>query len=304
MHLYPEQLSEKIGFETVRAAVAKNAHSVMAREQLSKTMLFSDRRIIKRRLGQTGEMMDLLQNDTAFPLNSLHDIRAHLKQSRAENRILPLSVFLEILEVCITVRRIKSYLDNREKDYPQLKTIAVGLIPLKPLEETLQGVLTKNGELRSDASPRLQSIRKRMNNKRNELRNTINRVMARISKQGRASDEGPTIRSGRMVIPVLAEYKRKVKGFIHDVSSTGQTVYLEPVEALNINNEIRQLESEEQREIERILRELTAEVGSNRKAIRQNLDLLTTIDVISAKAQLIITLRGTEPVISETSDRT
>lgn len=301
MHLFPEQLSEKIGFETVRTATLKNARSVMAREQLSKMMPFSDPQLIKRRLGQTREMMDLLQNDTVFPLNNLHDIRDQLKKSRAGNRILPLPVFIEILEVCITARRIKTYLDDREEHYPRLKEIAIGLIPLKELEKTLQDVLTENGELRSDASPRLQSIRRQLNNKRNDLRNTINRVMGRVSKQGRASDEGPTIRNGRMVIPVLAEYKRKVKGFVHDVSSSGQTVYLEPVEALNINNEIRQLESEEQSEIERILRELTSEVGKNRDAIRQNLDTLATIDVVAAKAQLSIDLEGFVPVISETA---
>ncbi|SHE56343.1 DNA mismatch repair protein MutS2 [Fodinibius roseus] len=301
MHLFPEQLSKKIGFETVRTATLKNTRSVMAREQLARMQPFSDPQVIKRRLGQTREMMDLLQNDAAFPLYNLHDIREQLKKSRTENRILPLPAFIDILEVCITSRRIKSYLDDREERYPELKEIAIGLIPLPQLEETLQDVLTENGELRSDASPRLQSIRKRLNNKRHDLRNTINRVMGRLSKRGRTSDEGPTIRNGRMVIPVLAEYKRKVRGFVHDVSSSGQTVYLEPVEALNINNEIRQMESEEQSEIERILRALTAEVGQNREAIRQNLDVLTTLDVIASKARLSIDLEGFVPVISETS---
>src|SRR5699024_1574569 len=129
----------------------------------------------------------------------------------------------------------------------------------------------------------------------------INRVMSRVSKQGRASDEGPTISNGRMVIPVLVEYKRKVKGIVHDVSASGQTVYLEPVEALNINNEIRQLESEEKKEIERILRELTARVGASREEIHQNLGTLATIDVIAAKAHLCIDLDAFVPVISETS---
>jgi DNA mismatch repair protein MutS2 len=301
MHLFPEQLTDKIGFETIRAATLEHSRSEMAREQLSSMMPHSNRTVIKRRLGQTREMMDLLQNDAAFPLNNLHDVRDQLKKARAENRILPLPVFLEVLELCITARRIKSYLDAREADYPELKEISIGLIPLKGLEETLQNVLTDNGELRSDASPQLQSIRKRLNNKRNDLRTTINRVMSRVSKQGRASDEGPTIRNGRMVIPVLAEYKRKVKGFVHDVSSSGQTVYLEPVEALNINNEIRQLESEEKREIERILRELTGEIRNHRESIRQNLQVLATIDVIASKAQLSIDLGSFVPVVSETN---
>jgi DNA mismatch repair protein MutS2 len=299
MHLFPQQLTEKIGFERIRSAAIENARSQIGREQLSSMTPFSDPQLIQRLLKQTKEMMDLLQNDSAFPLNNLHDIREQLKKSRAENSVLPLPVFMEILEVSITARRIKSYLSDREDYYPELKEISVGLIPLKELENALQNVLNENGELRSDASPELQSIRKRLNNKRNDLRNTINRVMSRVSKQGRASDEGPTIRSGRMVIPVQAEYKRKVKGFVHDVSSSGQTVYLEPVEALNINNEIRQLESEEQREIERILKELTATVRQHREHIRQNLEVLGTIDIVAAKAQLSIDLDGFVPVLSE-----
>ena len=301
MHLFPERLSEKIGFETVRSATVEKTRSPMAREQLSKLMPFSDRQTIERRLSQTKEMMDLLQNDAAFPLENLHDVRDYLKKAQPENSIIPLKAFVEILELSLTARRVKSYIDSREEHYPELKEISIGLIPLEELEDELQGKLTDNGELRSDASPELQSIRKRMNNKREDLRNTINRVMSNLSKKGMTSDEGATIRNGRMVIPVQVEYKRKVKGFVHDVSSSGQTVYLEPVEALNINNEIRQLESEEKREIERILRELTNLIRNQSSAIRQNLEVLTTFDVVAAKAQMSVELNGFVPVLSETS---
>jgi len=301
MHLYPERITEKIGFETIRAATVEKARSAMARELLSTMMPFSERQVIERRLAQTREMMDLLQNDSAFPLNNLHDIREFLKKSKAEGSVLPLQAFMEIWEVSATGRRIKSYIEQRKERYPALKKISIGLIPLKELEELFKSKLTENGELRSDASRELRSIRKRMNNKRNALRNTINRIMSKLSKQGMTSDEGPTIRNGRMVIPVQAEYKRKVQGFVHDVSSSGQTVYLEPVEALNINNEIRQLEAEEQREIERILRELTTSVRKNKEALEQNLEVLTIIDIIAAKAHLSIEMDGFVPVISETS---
>ncbi len=273
----------------------------MARHQIKTMMPFSDREVIERRLQQTSEMMDLLLNDSAFPLRNLHDVRNYLEKARPENSIIPLEAFVKILELSITARVVKSYIDQRKEHYPALKKIAVGLIPLKDLEDTLQDVLTDNGELRSDASPKLQSIRNNINKRKNDLRTTINRVMGRLSKQGMTSDEGATIRSGRMVIPVQAEYKRKVQGFVHDVSSSGQTVYLEPVEALEINNEIRQLESEEKQEIERILRELTTHVRKDRNSIRQNLETVTTFDIISAKAQLSIDLDGFVPVISETS---
>ena len=299
MHLHPEHLSDKIGFESIREATVKKAQSGMAREQLKSLMPFSDRQVIERRLAQVKEMMDLLLNDSAFPLRNLHDVRDYLDKARPENSIIPLNTFVEILELSITARVVKSYIDQRKEHYSALKDISVGLIPLKDLEETLQDVLTENGELRNDASPKLQSIRNNINKRKNDLRTTINRVMGNLSKKGMTSDEGATIRNGRMVIPVQVEYKRKVQGFVHDVSSSGQTVYLEPVEALEINNEIRQLESEEKQEIERILRELTTHVRQQRDSIRQNLETLTTFDIISAKAQLSIDLDGFVPVISE-----
>jgi DNA mismatch repair protein MutS2 len=301
MHLYPERLTEKIGFESIREATVKKAQSDMACEQLKSLMPYSDRQVIERRLAQTKQMMDLLLNDSAFPLRNLHDVRDYLDKARPENSIIPLNAFVKILELSITARVVKSYIDQRKEHYQALKKISVELIPLKYLEETLQDVLTENGELRSDASPQLQSIRKNINKRKNDLRSTINRVMGRLSKQGMTSDEGATIRNGRMVIPVQAEYKRKVQGFVHGVSSSGQTVYLEPVEALEINNEIRQLESEEKQEIERILRELTTHVRRQRDSIRQNLETLTAFDIISAKARLSIDLDGFVPVISETS---
>lgn len=301
MHLFPKHLSKKIGFESIREATVKKAQSDIARDQLKSLMPFSDRQVIERRMAQVKEMMDLLLNDSAFPLRNLHDIREYLDKARPEGSIIPLIAFVEILELSITARVVKSYIDQRKEHYPALKDISVGLIPLKDLEEILQDVLTENGELRSDASPKLQSIRNNINKRKNDLRTTINRVMGGLSKRGMTSDEGATIRNGRMVIPVQAEYKRKVQGFVHDVSSSGQTVYLEPVEALEINNEIRQLESEEKQEIERILRELTTHVRHQRDSIRQNLKTLTTFDIISAKAQLSIDLDGFVPVISDSS---
>ncbi len=271
----------------------------MAREQISELLPSSSRNQIELQLALTHEMMNLLQNDAAFPLNNLHDVRNHLGKSKAKGSLLPLDAFTEIFEISVTARRVKSFIKDREADYPKLKEVSIGLIPLKDLEEEISSKINEQGELRSDASPELQSIRNRMNRKRNDLRNTINKVMGRASKEGMTSDEGPTIRSGRMVIPIQAEYKRKIQGFVHDVSSTGQTVYLEPVEALNINNEIRQLESEEKREIERILRQLTDHVREHREAITQNQQTLVQLDVIAAKAQLGIDLDCYVPVIKE-----
>ncbi len=301
MLLQPKRLTDKIGFNSVRNYAMEKARSSMAEQELSELMPSSVREEVEENLSKTREMMDLLQNDAAFPLNNLHDVRDFLKKSQAEGSLLPLDAFLEIREVIVAARRVKSFIKDREEYYPELKKVAIEIIPLKNLEQEISNIISENGELRSDASAELKSIRNRLNRKRNDLRNTINKVMGRAAKEGMTSDEGPTIRSGRMVIPIQAEYKRKIQGFVHDVSSTGQTVYLEPVEALNINNEIRQLESEEQREIERILRQLTGHIRTDRESIRQNLDVLTHFDIIAAKAQVGINLDCYVPVVCDSS---
>ena len=300
MKLYPDHLTEKVGFDAIREATRKKAISTMGRERLHNLMPSVKRDTIKRRLEATAEMMDLLQNDAGFPLNNLHDVREYARAAKAEGSLLPLEAFNEILDLITTARRVKSFIGQRSEEYPQLAKKAVGLIPLKELEKAIQKVITEQGSLRNDASPELRRIRSRMNKKRNDRRNTINRVMSRASKEGMTSDEGATLRGGRMVIPIQAEYKRKIQGFVHDVSSTGQTVYLEPVEALNINNEIRQLESEEKREIERILQELTGHVRVQRETVTQNCETLGRFDAICARARLSIQINGFVPVLSET----
>ncbi|MFH5886042.1 endonuclease MutS2 [Halalkalibaculum sp. DA3122] len=299
MQFYPPHLSEKLGFETIRREAVGRTRSVVGEEHLQRMEPSSSPDRVARLLDETREMMDLIRNDAAFPLDNLHDIRDSLSRSKPEGTLLSAEAFLEILQLAASARRVKSFLGDRRERYPVLDALAVELIPLKELEEEINKVITEQGSLKNNASSELQSIRSRLGKRQNDLRNTINRVMSRATKQGMASDEGPTLRNGRMVIPIRAEYKRKIQGFVHDVSSTGQTVYLEPVEALNINNEIRQLESEEKREIERILRALTNEVRKNHRYLEQNIEVLGRFDMISARAQLSIDLDAFVPVLSD-----
>ncbi len=301
MKLIPQNLTKKIGFDAVRQAALAVAQSAFAKEQLEKLAPSSREGRVRKQLTQTGEMMDLLQNEAAFPLHHLFDVREYVKTAKPEGSMLPLKAFQEILKVSVIARRVKYFIKKREGQFRELKKVSNGLIPLKELENAVKAVIDEQGNLRNDASSELKRIRNRLNKKRNDLRKAIEWVMKNASKKGMTSDEGPTLRGGRMVIPVQAEYKRKIKGFVHDVSSSGQTVYLEPVEALEINNAIRQLEGEEKREIERILRTLTGRVRQNRKALTRNYETLGMLDVIMAKAEVSIKLNGFIPKLSESS---
>ncbi len=298
MKLYPPSIVEKLGFEQLREATLKASQSELARETIARMSPSNHPDFVGTLLSQTGEMLDVLRDPDPFPLGEVPDIRDYLAIAKPYGSILSLYTFPEILSVCITSRLVKKYFKSRLEHKPRLYAISETIIPLKDLETSIKQKVTDGGELKDDASPELKSIRKRLNSKKNELRSTINKLMRNATKDGMTSDEGATIRNGRMVIPILAEYKRKIQGFIHDVSSTGQTVYLEPAEALHLNNEIRQFEAEEQREIERILRELTNHIRINSEYLQQNMDALAMLDVIASKAKVSLSLDAEIPVTS------
>lgn len=298
MKLYPSSLLEKLGYEQLRKTTIESAQSERSVELLEELHPSNHPQTVRNLLAQTDEMIKILLDPDPFPLAEIPDIRDYLAQARAQGSLIPLYAFADILKLCKGSRFVKKFITQRKEEKPQLVLICEELIPLKELEDSIKGKITENGELRDDASPQLKTIRKKLNSKKNDLRSTINRLMRQATKDGMASDEGATIRNGRMVIPIQAEFKRKIQGFIHDVSATGQTVYLEPVEALHLNNEIRQFEVEEQQEIERILRELTNHVRTNSDFINHNSKTLAQVDVIAAKAKISIHLKGEIPIIS------
>lgn len=298
MKLYPHSLLEKLGYEQLRAATIESAQSELSVELLEELHPSNHQKTVQDLLAQTDEIMKILLDPDPFPLGEIPDIRNYLVQARAQGSLIPLYAFADILMLCKASRFVKKFVNQRKEENPKLAFISDELIPLKDLEDSIKSKVTENGELKDDASPELKAIRKKLNSKKNDLRSTINRLMRQANKDGMSSDEGATIRNGRMVIPIQAEFKRKIQGFIHDVSATGQTVYLEPVEALHLNNEIRQFEVEEQQEIERILRELTNHVRQNSAYITQSAKTLAQIDVIVAKAKISLKLDAEIPIIS------
>ncbi|TVR15429.1 MAG: endonuclease MutS2 [Balneolaceae bacterium] len=299
MILHPEQSSFKIGFQTVRETALRKAFTPYGREYLRKLYPSADFEEVSEQLFRASEWMQLLQSGSNHPLSVADDVRDAVKESRISGNLLPLDDFVVILQNAALARIIKQFFEKTEDEYPSLRKITNKLVNLKPLETAIQRVVTDRGDLRDDASAELKRIRTRINRERNRLRSTIMQVMRRAAKDGMTSDEGATIRNGRMVIPIQAEYKRKVQGFIQDVSSSGQTVYLEPVEALQINNDIRQLEAEEQREIEKIIRQLTVEVRKYADSLLENTVHLALLDAIHCRVKTGLDIDGSIPVISK-----
>jgi DNA mismatch repair protein MutS2 len=296
---HPDSVFQKTGFDSIREASIKKCYTPYGHELLEKFMPSANEKTVSHHLELASEWIHLLQSGASHPLTTVNDLRIPLKESRVEGAVLPLEDFVVILQNARLARLIKSFFGRSEFEYSALQNIVDKLIECTELEDAIRKVVTDRGELRDDASAELKAIRKRLNREKNRLRSTIQQVMKRVAKEGMTSDEGPTIRNGRMVIPIQAEFKRKVEGFIQDVSSTGQTIYIEPVQALQINNDIRQLEAEESQEIERIIRELTRKVQTFRTSLLNNCEHIAKLDAIHSKVSLGLNLDGVIPVLSD-----
>ena len=299
MQIYPTNLPDKIGLTLVLEEAVKHTYTPYGEERLIDQRPAGTANETKEINDLTRNWLTIIQKQGIHPLKQLKDIRDILSDARVEGSILSLEAFPIVFENARLARLIKDFFKNNDVEADALKPYVMRLIPLKALEEEITGVITDSGALRDDASPELQSIRKKMNRRKSQLRNTINRLMKKARDKGMSSDEGPTIRNGRMVLPIQAEFKRKVQGFVHDVSSSGQTVYVEPVDALQINNDIREFEADEKREIERILRELTSEVRKYSDSLRENIRTIGFFDALNSRVQLGLKLNGTVPRLSE-----
>lgn len=297
--LFPENSPHKLGYQLILEYAARSAYTPYGAEIINHLKPSTNASVVIRQLKQVSEWTSLLEENATEPLSNVEDVREILNEVRISGSSVALDDFTVILQNARQARMILTFFDRMEREYSEIGKIVNRLVSIKPLEEAILKTINERGELRDDASPELRKIRNKINRERNSLRTTIQRVMRQLSKEGITSDEGATIRNGRMVVPVQVEYKRKVEGFIHDVSSSGNTVYLEPVEALQINNEIRQLEAEEKREIERIIRALSELVRKHVPALQSNIEPIAILDAIHCKAKLGRKLNGTVPQISD-----
>jgi len=298
MQIYPPNLPEKIGFTLILDEAVKHTYTPYGEELLIKQRPAGSAADTNTLNEHTRNWLAVIEKQGVHPLKQLKDVREILSDARVQGAMLSLEAFPIVYENARLARLIKDFFRNDDIEAEALKPHLKRLIPLKDLEEEIKSVITDSGALRDDASPELQSIRKKMNRRKSQLRKTINRLMKKARDKGMSSDEGPTIRNGRMVLPIQAEYKRKVEGFVHDVSASGQTVYVEPVDALQINNDIREFEADEKREIERILRELTNTVRSYSDSLRENIRSIGFFDALNSRVQLGLTLEGSVPQLS------
>ncbi len=255
---------------------------------------------IQRRLDELTEMRAVLDYDDNFPLSSLPDLRPALQHLRIANRSLEIRQLIELAQFLAGARRVRGYLVARREKYPLLAEIAQPLTPLQDVETAIENAINvTDGSVKDSASPVLARLRKEIRRATVEARERLQSIVKKLAARDMLQEEVITFRDGRLVLMLKDEYRQRVPGLVHDESASGRTLFVEPMESVEMNNRIRQLQSAEREEIERILLELSNRLRLHLPKVQENLTRLVQLDVIHAKAHFSRQLDGAAPQLQK-----
>jgi DNA mismatch repair protein MutS2 len=295
--LYPENSIDKLGFTEVKELIKAHCLSIMGQQMVDKIQVMSNYDLISKFLSQAHEFKNILQNDAALPIQHFFDIKSLANKVRLEGAFLSEEEFYQVLSSLNTVFAVIAYFNEREGQYPNLEALFEHLPIERSIIRKIEQVIDAKGKIKPNASRELADLSAGIAKAEQEARRKIDQVFKSAAANGWTADGSLTIRDGRLCIPLLAENKRKVKGFIHDESASGQTVYTEPEEVFTLNNKIRDLEFERRREIIKILTTLTDELRPYVPLLLSYHGLLTKLDFVRAKALFAIDIEGELPQI-------
>jgi DNA mismatch repair protein MutS2 len=301
--LYPKNIEQKLGFDKIREHLKEECISTLGQVYVEKLRFSNDFDLIDKLIRQTAEFKNILQYEDGFPASNYIDAVPHLNKAAIEGAFLSEEEFFDVKLSLQTIHACLQFFAKKEEEqYPQLRELTQMVEVDVNLLKTIDRVIDSRGKLKDDASPELQTIRRQIIASQSNLRKTLDSLLKMARSNGYAPDDASlTIRAGRMVIPISAEHKRKIKGFVHDESASGQTVYLEPAEVLDINNEITELGYRERREIVRILTQLTSQLRPYVPQLKRAYTFLGLVDFIRAKAKFAIQLGASSPIFVKTT---
>jgi DNA mismatch repair protein MutS2 len=300
--LYPENIEAKIGFDQIRELLKKECLSTLGQAYVEKMKFSSDHQLIGNLIAQTAEFKKILQQDLSFPSKDYIDAAPYFEKIKPAGSLLEPENFRDLKLSLFTIASCINFFDRfPDEEYTALRALTKEINLDRNIFRRIDKVVDDNGLVKDGASSELWDIRRSLITQQSGLRKELDRILKSVKKDGFADEHVEiTIRSGRMVIPILAEYKRKIKGFIHDESATGQTVFIEPAEIFEVNNQIKELEHQERREILKILIELTDEIRPLVPELKKAYKFLALIDFIRAKALLGIKMNAAAPQIEKT----
>jgi DNA mismatch repair protein MutS2 len=294
--IYPDQLEEKLGFDQIRRRISENCLSPAAMRRVEAMRFLSDFNAIRLLLSQTLEFVLIIEKGESFPTAHFHD------PAQWHHKIFPAGNFLEEQELLDmagaieTVNLCKSFLCRSREWCPSLADLADPVPDVSAVASNIVKQIDERARVRDNATPELARIRKRLREQQARLRSLSEQIFSKaVAEKWVPEGALPTIREGRVVIPILAEHKRRMRGFVLDESATGQTVFMEPAEMLDANNEIREYEHAERREVVRILTNITDGIRARYGELKVSFDFLTEIDFIRAKAKHARTIEAHLP---------
>ena len=301
--IYPATFEQKIGFDRLREQVADRCTMRAARERIAAEGFSTSRREIERRLALADEMRLLLEMEHDVPGGEYPDVEEIVAKLRVEGSFLDVEEVVTLGHALRTLGGIVSFILPRGERYPTLHAHTRGVEAFPEIVQRIEAIIDRFGNVRDNASPALLEIRRAIREREGQAAKRLQAVLAAAKGAGIVeSDAQISIRDGRAVIPVSASNKRKLNGFIHDESATGKTFYVEPVEVVEINNELRELEYAERREIVRILTEFTEGIRPDAELIAASGDYLAEIDMLRAKGRWASENGCVRPIVS-TDDR-
>ena len=305
--IYPQNFEQKIGFDQIRQLLKNKCLSTLGEERVD-DMAFSDNYTdINRWLEQVMEFVRIIQEEDSFPDQYFFDVRTSLKRIRVEGLYMDEQELFDLRRSLETIRDIVRFLQQSDDDeeytdeegnspYPALKELAGDILVFPQLITRINNILDKFGKIKDNASTELLRIRRELSATTGSISRSLNAILRTAQSEGYVDkDVTPTMRDGRLVIPVAPSMKRKIKGIVHDESATGKTVFIEPAEVVEANNRIRELEGEERREIIRILTEFSSVIRPQIPALLQSYEFLAEIDFIRAKALLGLEFKAGKP---------
>ena len=286
--IYPSNFETKIGFDAVRRELERHCVSALGAANVPRLRFSTRRDEVIRWLEETNEFLSIVQTGREFPLSYYFDLRAVLKEVATPGTFLSAEHLFDLQRLLVTVSQVVRFFaqdDDGRTAYPRLRQLTSGMQAFPELSADIGHVLDKAGNIKDTASPQLRDLRATITHVTSSINGTLRRIIAQGKQDGiLEADVQPSLRDGRLVLPVNAMNKRKLHGIVHDESASGKTVFIEPDAIVEANNRIRETEAEIAREIIRILTEVTDHIRPHLDDLAGVLDTLGQLDFIRAKA--------------------
>ena len=299
--IYPENFESKIKFDKIRQLISNNCLSDMGRKLVSDIKFSTDAGWIETSLAETSEFMRICQEEENFPVSYYHDARPFLLRIKVEGLFLEVNELVVLKNSLESLNAIMRFFNTKQEVYPHLVARAGDVRVFPYILQRLDSIVSKFGTIKDTASPALGNIRHSIAKKQSGISRRMQSLLRKAQEEGWADkDSNIAIRDGRMVIPVPAAFKRKLNGIVHDESITGKTSYIEPAEIIETNNEIRELQLEEKREITRILRQFADDLRPYIYDLIPAYNFMAFVDFARAKALFAIRVNAIVPLFEDT----